>query len=68
MSHIERCRAEVHRQAAHLADAIIFGRMNASAFEGIIYSFVEQPAYPKDARGDLIKEALELARALGADV
>lgn len=58
-SHWTACCARVINRADSLADAIRKGTMNASAWEGVMESFIDQPAYPREWHADLLDVARE---------
>lgn len=60
MSHSERVRQNLARYAMFLAQSIKKGKLNASAFDGLIDSFLNQPAYSMCHRRDLLKFAQTL--------
>lgn len=58
MTNYERCLARVQAYAAGLREAVRSGRLNENAVEGLVRSFVEQPAYYPEDRAALIAAAL----------
>ena len=44
-THYEICAEQVAEHASHLARQVRGGELNASAFEGLIDSYLDQPAY-----------------------
>lgn len=45
MTHEEVCRERVAIYATDLAERIRAGKLNASAFEGLIWSYIDQPSF-----------------------
>lgn len=58
MSRFDQCRARVLAYTDELIEAIKVGRLNASAFDGLIRSYVYQPAYDAVFRAKLVGLAL----------
>lgn len=59
MSYFNQCKRSVLNFADGLADAVRAGRMHASAVEGRIESFLDQPAYYPEWRQVLFNLAME---------
>lgn len=59
MSHYDRCRALVLGHADELIEAIKAGRLNAAAFEGLMCSYLDHPAFWPDWREQLLALALQ---------
>lgn len=57
--HWQACCSRVLARADSLASAIRRGTMNASAWEGVMASFIDQPAYPREWRADLLAVSRE---------
>ncbi len=57
--HLDTCRARVCAYAQELQDAAMAGRLNESAIEGLVRSFLEQPTYWPEQREALLREAME---------
>lgn len=66
MTHAERCKESVACYASVLAQTIREGRMNMGAFEGLIETFMDTPAYSGLNKSEL----MELAKSFigGSDV
>lgn len=58
MNHYQKCLARVRARAAELRAAVQAGRLQENAVEGLLRSFVDQPAYYVADCESLISEAL----------
>lgn len=58
-NHYNACLNNVLSYAKGLRDAVSKKRLNAGACEGLITSFLKQPAYYPEWRSQLLKEALK---------
>lgn len=58
-THWDQCRAHVLQYADALVESIKVGKLNASACEGLIGSYLQQSAYSNVNRPKLLALALE---------
>ena len=59
MSHFEKCCASMINQADMLIERIKNQKLNVGAFEGLMSSFLDRPAYYPEWRDPLLTMALE---------
>lgn len=58
--HFDKCRANVLDYADHLIKTVKAGKLNGSAYEGLIESYLKAPAFADDdARRELYRLAYE---------
>lgn len=59
MDHLLQCRERAIEHANALRERVNAGKLNAGAVEGLMVTYLDQPAFEPEQRADLLQRALQ---------